>query len=287
MTTARHGSARDRLAQALDTTAGWIRLSLRTAIYAGTSSTVGAVTPGPHLSQWLFARWCRATVRQLGVTLDAAGLEAARDAAPCILAANHLSALDIPVLGAVLEGDYRWVAKRELFRVPFVGWHLWSAGHIPVDRRAGRKAAVSLQARVERVLAEGASVLLFPEGTRSADGALQRFKLGAFQAAVRAGVPLVPIVLDGTQAIVRKGAFTLDPSAPRTVVVRGLAPVPYDQGLARTRPDEAAKALRDATFARFVEVLDALRGAQGAALAPYPPPGNAQSSQVAAPTRAR
>ena len=260
-----------RLADAADTAIGWTRLSLRTAIYAGTSSTVGALAPGPHLSQWLFARWCRATLRQLGVTVDAEGLEPTREHAPCVLVANHLSALDIPVLGAVLEGDYRWVAKRELFRVPFVGWHLWSAGHIPVDRRAGRKAVGPLQARIDRVLRQGASVLLFPEGTRSPDGALRSFKMGAFQAAVRAGVPLVPIVLDGTQAIVRKGAFAMDPNAPRRVTIRGLAPVPYDPGLARTDPDAAARALRDATWARFVETLDALRGAPGAAERPFPP----------------
>lgn len=260
-----------RIGHAVDTAVGWTRLSLRTAIYAGTSSTVGAITPGPHLSQWLFARWCRATLRQIGVTVDAEGLEPTREHAPCVLVANHLSALDIPVLGAVLEGDYRWVAKRELFRVPFVGWHLWSAGHIPVDRKAGRKAVGPLQDRIDRVLRDGASVLLFPEGTRSKDGALQKFKMGAFQAAVRAGVPLVPIVLDGTQAIVRKGAFTLDPSAPRRVTIRGLPPVPYDADLARRDPDAAARALREATYARFVEALDGLRGAEGAALRPYPP----------------
>ncbi len=252
-------TALDRITAGAHTAWGWTRLSARTVVYAGTSSTVGALTPGPALSQWLFGGWCRATLRQLRVDLHAPGVAEVTGRGPCILAANHLSSVDIPVLGAVLGGDYRWVAKRELFRVPFVGWHLWSAGHIPVDRRGGRRAVEDLQRRFEAVLARGASILIFPEGTRSRDGELQRFKMGAFQAAARSQVHLVPLVLDGTQAIVPKGKLTMNARATRRVEVRALEPLHPDALLPGAAPDEQARALREEAHRRMARALAELR----------------------------
>lgn len=245
-----------KLRHAGSTAFGWVRLTLRTVVFAGTSSTVGALLPGPGFSQWLFRGWCQRMLRQIDVDLRVTGLEHARANAPCVLVANHLSALDIPVLGAFLEGDYRWVAKRELFRIPFVGWHLWSAGHIPVDRRAGKSAIENLQRRFADRLRQRASILLFPEGTRSEDGELQSFKMGAFYAAVRAEVPLVPIVFDGTQRLASKGALSLDPAADGRVVVQVLPAVlaPREGSL-----DVRARALRDATRAAMTAALAEIR----------------------------
>ncbi len=245
-----------KLRHLASTAFGWLRLCARTAFFAGTSSTVGAIVPGPYLSQWLFKGWCRRSLNQVRVDLKLSGIEHADDNVPCVLVANHLSSLDIPVLGAFLSGDYRWVAKRELFRIPFLGWHLWASGHIPVDRKGGKTAIAALQKRFDRCLKRGACILLFPEGTRSADGEMQRFKLGAFYAAVRAGVPVVPIVFDGTQRLAPKGALSLDPTADGEVTVRVLP--------ARRAPEEGsldarARKLRDHTRAAMLEALAAIR----------------------------
>jgi 1-acyl-sn-glycerol-3-phosphate acyltransferase len=254
----------NRVRHGWSTAFGWVRLTLRTVVFAGASSTVGALLPGPRFSQWLFKGWCERMLRQIRCDLQVSGLEHVQANAPCVLVANHLSALDIPVLGAVLEGDYRWVAKRELFRIPFVGWHLWSAGHIPVDRKGGKASIEDLQRRFGRRLQEGASILLFPEGTRSEDGELQGLKMGAFYAAVRANVPLVPIVADGAQRLASKGALSLDPDADGRVVVRVLAPVQHPL---TGSVDEQARALRDATHAAMHAALVELRGTGGLASA--------------------
>jgi 1-acyl-sn-glycerol-3-phosphate acyltransferase len=99
--------------------------------------------------------------------------------------------------GASLTGDYKWAAKRSLLRVPFLGWHLALAGHVPVDRGAGPKVAAQVISRFVTVLKQGKPLLIFPEGTRTETGRLKPFKLGGFYAAVRAGVPIVPVALQG------------------------------------------------------------------------------------------
>lgn len=120
-----------------------------------------------------------------------------------ILVANHQSVLDIALALAAIPIQFRFIAKKELFKIPFLGWHIALSGYIPVDRdkTESRKEAAF------RALAEiraGISVLMFAEGTRSPDGEIQRFKPGAFRLAQNEGVPLVPIVMDGTGAAIPK-----------------------------------------------------------------------------------
>jgi len=138
---------------------------------------------------------------------------------PFVYCSNHQSLLDILVLGAVLSGDFKWAAKRELMKIPFLGWHLRLAGHVPVDRGGGPKAAADVIARFEQVLRNGKPLLVFPEGTRSEDGVLKEFKNGGFYAAVRAGVPVVPVALEGTGVLMHKGAINAGDGSMRLVRV--------------------------------------------------------------------
>jgi 1-acyl-sn-glycerol-3-phosphate acyltransferase len=110
------------------------------------------------------------------------------------------------------------MAKKELFYVPFMGWHLWTAGNFPVDRSDGRKTARSLRRVIEGVR-NGKSLAVFPEGTRSIDGRLQPFKPGAFKIALRAGVPIVPVTIRGTHKVLPKGS--LAPRGGRVEVIIG------------------------------------------------------------------
>ncbi|GAA5520928.1 1-acyl-sn-glycerol-3-phosphate acyltransferase [Aliifodinibius salicampi] len=127
------------------------------------------------------------------------------DREPYIMVCNHLSQADIPLISN-LPWEMKWVAKKELFDTPVVGWMMKLAGDISVDRRAkDRRVKTFLQAR--HYLNNKCSVFFFPEGTRSRNGKLNRFAKGAFALAVREGVPILPMVIDGTQNTLPKRSW--------------------------------------------------------------------------------
>lgn len=111
------------------------------------------------------------------------------------------------------------MAKKELFYIPFMGWHLWSAGNFPIDRSDPRRTANSLRRVIDGVRG-GKSLAVFPEGTRTPDGRLQEFKHGAFKIAMRAGVPIVPVAIRGTFKLLPK--TTLAPRPGRVDVIIGM-----------------------------------------------------------------
>ena len=131
--------------------------------------------------------------------------------------ANHCSLVDIPAMFAYMPYQFRVMAKKELFYVPFMGWHLWTAGNFPVDRSDARKTAHSLRKVVEGIRG-GKSLAVFPEGTRSADGKLGDFKPGSFKIAVRAGVPIVPIAIRGTHEILPKHSLVPRPGEVEVII---------------------------------------------------------------------
>ncbi len=240
----------------------WRRFIGMSLVYCPTSVVARALT-GPRVPQGMLRHWCQNIVRQVEIDIAPEGLERVAGE-PSIIVANHASLLDIPVIGSQLRLDYRWVAKRSLFRVPLIGWHLWACGHIAIDRKKGGNLE-RVQQQVEQVLAQGGSVLFFPEGTRSPDGALRAFKAGAFASAVRAGVPVLPIVADGTEKLLVKGSLRFPQGAHKRVRLRVLPRVPVPPG-----DDDQARidALRDEVRRRMVEALDDLRGHPGAAERP-------------------
>jgi 1-acyl-sn-glycerol-3-phosphate acyltransferase len=123
---------------------------------------------------------------------------------PFVVVANHLSNADIPVI-STLPWEMKWVSKAELFRVPVVGWLMRLAGDIPVNRGDSRSRALAVR-RARHYLERHCSVMFMPEGTRSRDGRVRRFHDGAFRLAIEAGVPVLPIAIDGTaNALPRKG----------------------------------------------------------------------------------
>lgn len=140
-------------------------------------------------------------------------------------------------------------------RIPFVGWHLRLAGHVPVDRASG--AAAENVARFEEVLGRGKPLLVFPEGTRSEDGIVRPFKAGGFYAAVRQNVAVVPIAVEGTHLLLQKGAFDLGHRPTRHVAVNIGAPIfPITEGTDAERVDD----LRDRTRATIRELHRAIGG---------------------------
>jgi 1-acyl-sn-glycerol-3-phosphate acyltransferase len=118
---------------------------------------------------------------------------------------------------AYLPYQFKIMAKKELFYVPFMGWHLWTAGNFPVDRSDPRKTAHSLRNVVAGVRA-GKSLAVFPEGTRSPDGRLREFKPGSFKIALRAGVPVVPVAIRGTYQILPKHSLVPRPGKVEVII---------------------------------------------------------------------
>ena len=141
---------------------------------------------------------------------------------PHVFVLNHQSALDIPVAFAVLPVNIRFIAKQALKWVPFLGWYMAGTGMIFINRSNGRAALRSLRQAGERIRA-GANLLVFPEGTRSQDGRILPFKKGPFALALEAGVPIVPIALEGTLAMLPPRGFRL---CPHPIRVKMGAPIP-------------------------------------------------------------
>jgi 1-acyl-sn-glycerol-3-phosphate acyltransferase len=121
-----------------------------------------------------------------------------------IFVGNHSSMVDILAFQGYINHDFRWIAKKELFKIPLFGAAMRAVDFISIDRSHGREAVKSLQDAAERI-AGGASVLIFPEGTRSPDGRLQAFKTGAILLAIKAGVEVVPVGFNGTHQVLPKG----------------------------------------------------------------------------------
>jgi 1-acyl-sn-glycerol-3-phosphate acyltransferase len=136
---------------------------------------------------------------------------------PCILMANHESYMDVPAIIASCPVPIRFVARREVFKTPVLGQAMWMTGQISVDRSDREKSIKSLDRAAEKI-ASGRTVLVFPEGTRTADGELQPFKKGGFMLAIKAQVPIVPIGVSGTRSIVPRGAKSFRPGLVGVVV---------------------------------------------------------------------
>lgn len=183
----------------------WVPFGVRTIGYGMVSCFIGPFTKEHRASLWAMRRWCIASAAGLEIRIDVSGTENAPAEGAFVYCSNHQSLVDILVLGAVLPGDYKWAAKRSLMKIPFLGWHLKLAGHVPVERGGGGKAAEEVIGRFVTVLRGGKPLLIFPEGTRTEDGDLKDFKPGAFKAAVQGDAPVVPVAIDGTFDMMSKG----------------------------------------------------------------------------------
>ena len=169
------------------------------------------------------------------------------EAGPTVLVANHLSLVDILVLFR-LHSHFKWVSKQENFRVPLIGWNMRLCGYVPLQR-GNRGSVQQMMRRCDRVIAEGSSLMMFPEGTRSATGRLRSFKPGAFEIARRNGVPIQPVVIRGTSDALPKRGFVLQGRHPISIEV--LEPIPAEE----VRATEGEE-MMDRVRARFEAALE-------------------------------
>jgi len=161
--------------------------------------------------------WAPVALRMMGARLEVVGLQDLDLSQPYLLVANHTSQLDIPVLFAALPIPLRFLAKEELRRIPLVGRFITAMGMVFIDRGQSAAARRSID-RLAESLAAGMSLMAFPEGTRSRDGELREFKTGAFVAAIKSGVSVVPIYIRGAATILPAGALEVCPGRVRVAI---------------------------------------------------------------------
>ncbi len=155
-------------------------------------------------------RWSAKLLRASGAAVRTEGLDAIPRGVPLVYASNHQSWFDIFALGATIPGQLRFVAKKELSKIPVLGKAMASAGHIFVDRQ-NRQAAFGAYDEASAAIRHGLSAVVFPEGTRSRTGDLLPFKKGPFVLAIAAQVPIVPTYCAGTFTLLPKGTIRLTP----------------------------------------------------------------------------
>jgi 1-acyl-sn-glycerol-3-phosphate acyltransferase len=154
-------------------------------------------------------------LRIAGVRARAEGLEHIPPGV-CVYVCNHVSNLDPPVVIGSIPRRVAMFTKRELFRLPFLGWAMRLGKFVPVNRRDPNAARASVRL-AQRYLRQGISYVIFAEGTRSPDGRLREFKRGGFLLAIEAGVPIVPVSVIGTQRLLPRHAFFIRPGEARVV----------------------------------------------------------------------
>ncbi|MFH1624216.1 MAG: lysophospholipid acyltransferase family protein [Pseudomonadota bacterium] len=192
--------------------------------------------------------WGRLNLATSGVKLETRGLENIIKERPQVLMSNHQSIYDIFAL-STLPLPVRWIAKKELFRIPALGWLMLMAGCVSIDRSSLRKALIGMDSAQAKIN-NGASILIFPEGTRSYDGVLQPFKKGGFVLALKTKAPIVPITIIGSAKIMQRGTKKVHPGNIEMIIDEPIEPLNSEvkdkEGLIRRVREVISKNLSNA-----------------------------------------
>jgi 1-acyl-sn-glycerol-3-phosphate acyltransferase len=191
---------------------------LYTLILAIVIIVYGAFRPASPIHDKLVKHWSYWFLKIPPVRIEVEGLEKIDPGKRYIIASNHLSQFDIPLLFWVLPLHGRFLSKKEVFKIPLVGQAMRTIGIIEIDRASGTSSRQAINEGVKIASDRGYSLIVFPEGTRSTDGDLLPFKKGAFRIAIDTGLPLVPVVIDGTQYINGPGSKIFRPGTARVVI---------------------------------------------------------------------
>jgi 1-acyl-sn-glycerol-3-phosphate acyltransferase len=172
--------------------------------------------------------WATVLLKISNVQVSIHGTEHISTELPQIFMSNHQSDFDILIVLAYLPGQFRWLAKKELFRIPVFGKAMKNAGYIEIDRQNHERAMQNL-AEATRKIREGKSVMSFPEGTRSKDGTIKAFKKGMFHLALQAEVPIVPITIIGAAEIMPKRSLRINPGKITMIIDRPIDVKAYSE----------------------------------------------------------
>jgi 1-acyl-sn-glycerol-3-phosphate acyltransferase len=173
---------------------------LYTIVMGSLSLLLSLYDPEGKRQHWCARLWCRMIARTAGARVRVHGAQHIQPGTSYVFLSTHQSYMDIPAMLGYLPAQLRIAAKKVLFRIPFMGWHLTRAGHIPIDRSSTENAVSSMQ-KAAGYLRRGICAFVFPEGTRSRDGYLHKFKKGGFKLAIQSGAPIIPITIIGSRQV--------------------------------------------------------------------------------------
>jgi 1-acyl-sn-glycerol-3-phosphate acyltransferase len=183
---------------------------LATVILGLLSSIVSLFDRSGRTSHQFARIWSKFIFWGVGIRVHVTGVENIPKNRAVIFAANHQSTIDIPAMFGYLPAQFRIMAKQILFMIPFLGWHLYLSGNIPIDRKNPKKAQRGLLQAAARVR-KNISLFVFVEGTRTRDGSLRKFKRGSFTLAKKLNVPIVPVAIMGTFELMPAGSVLAKP----------------------------------------------------------------------------
>ncbi|MGA2435434.1 MAG: lysophospholipid acyltransferase family protein [Bryobacteraceae bacterium] len=210
-------------------------ISLATSLFDGTG----------HLQHRVAQIWARILLKVSGVQVTVEGLERIQPGQSYVFVANHRSFMDIPIVLAHIPVQFRFLAKRSILKIPFIGYHLHRAGHIPVDR-GDTRASLRAMTEVARIIRENnVSVLIFPEGGRT-PGPMREFRPGAAYVAIKGGITVVPVGLCGAREILPMGALLVRGGAVRLRIgepISTLGMDPHDHRVLTAQLQEQVAAL--------------------------------------------
>ena len=213
-------------------------ISVYTIMLGAVSLVLTLVDRQGRASHWCARTWSWLILATTGVSVRTSGLDLVPRGTSYVFASNHQSIYDIPILFTHVPFQLRIIAKASLGFFPVLGWHLRYTGHLLVDRA---RAGVGTLRQVARLIQRGHSLIVFPEGTRSADGHVGRFKGGLFLVAIEAGLPVVPVAVIGSRHVMRKGRLMTCPGDVELIVH---API-STAGLGRRDVRKLANRVRD------------------------------------------
>jgi 1-acyl-sn-glycerol-3-phosphate acyltransferase len=177
------------------------------------------------IQHWFARTWSWLILKTIFSPATVIGLENIPKG-PAVYAANHQSAMDIPLLYVYLPMQFRIIAKVELFKYPFMGWHLTRSGQIAVDEKNVRANLRSLNRAVQTVHS-GMPLVVFPEGGRTPDGEIKKFMSGAFYVAIKAQVPVVPVAIVGTYEVLQMNHYIIHPGPLQLVIGKPISTEGY------------------------------------------------------------
>lgn len=199
---------------------------LLTGIFSILALLVAFWDPSGNRSHRVASLWATLCLALAGVRADMVNLHFIEPGQSYIFAANHQSAFDILALLSKLKVQFRWLAKDSLFTIPLFGWAMRRVGYIPINRSNPKQAYQSLLLAAKEV-SNGTSVVIFPEGTRQAEGHLAEFKKGGFILALKSKRPICPVGIIGSAAVLPKNKLWIKPGRIRIVLGKPIATEPY------------------------------------------------------------
>jgi 1-acyl-sn-glycerol-3-phosphate acyltransferase len=214
-------------------------IGIYTIVLGTTSILSSLVDPSGDFGHRCARAWAWLVLRTTGVRVAVRGAGVLAPGRSYVFASNHQSIYDIPIVFTSVPLQLRIVAKASLGHFPFLGWHLRRTGHLLVDRK---NPGAGIVKKMARLVGGARSLIVFPEGTRSVDGAVARFKGGMFLVAIDAGLPIVPVSIAGSRHVMLKGRLM---TCPGDVTITFHDPIPT-AGLGRDGARDLAERVRDA-----------------------------------------